>query len=157
MVWMCPNEKCSYTEKIEAKGLCPQCGTKAKQYTSWLGEVNNLKNKKALFQESLKPKPVAEKRAEDLSRREEELSKREQEIIKREQEVSRRAEDLSRREQEIQRGKSEERKSLEIHLSWRDCLKFWSSFLIVNLISIIVLFVILYFLLPSILRFLVLR
>ena len=39
LVWMCLNEKCLDMKKVEKKGICPLYSTKAKEYTSWLGEV----------------------------------------------------------------------------------------------------------------------
>ena len=100
---MCPNKKCSYVEEIEKKGVCPLCGTKAGEYTSWLGEVSYLKRRKASFHGSLKQKSAEEKRAEEISKREEELKRREQEITDREHEVSRLEREVSSREDEPSR------------------------------------------------------
>jgi len=100
MVWMCPNIKCSYVEEIEKKGVCPHCGTKAKEYTSWLGEVSSLKKKKVSFQESLKPIPMEEKKAEEITQREEELKRRELEITEKEREVLRLEQELSKLQHE---------------------------------------------------------
>jgi hypothetical protein len=103
---MCPNEKCPYVGEIDKKGVCPLCGTKAKEYTSWLGEVGRLKNRKMRYQESLKHKIAIEEKAEKSLRMENELKRREgkieeRELLRKEEEIIGMQGEMKRKEWEI--------------------------------------------------------